>query len=215
MLLLLTISPILPIEEPAHFFFFVIINSGIKATAGGYLQSAVVGVAALFGEQALQRYFTGQGAVGIVVSVVQYVSTAISLHRERQSKRIGVSSREDHGLTLFAFIFFGLATLYMVVSLIAHSILVRSPLYRSVVLFKDQKSDLETVEETESVDNSDDAEDDQAFLSRSMQLHRRMSTSQLLKDDPIMTWKIAKMNVLYNTSVCLVYVVTLVCLNTL
>ena len=40
---------------------FFVINSGIHATAGGYLQSTVVGVAALFGEQALQRleYFTG------------------------------------------------------------------------------------------------------------------------------------------------------------
>src|SRR5260370_16415934 len=95
--------------------------------------------------------------------------------------------------------------------------LVRSALYRSVVLFKDQKGDTETIEETESVDsnNSDDTEDDQVFLSRSMELHRRMSTSQLLKHDSVITWKIAKMNVLYNASVCLTYVVTLVRLNTL
>jgi len=186
--------------------------------AGGYLQSAVIGVTALFGEQALQRYFTGQGAVGIVVSIVQYVSTAISVHGGEEQEQ-----EDDHSLTLFGFIFFGLATLYMVVSLIAHSTLVRTPLYRSVVLFKDQKVDPETVDDVvvgdsvESVDNdngnSDDGtENDQAFLSRSIQLHRRMSiTSQLVKDDDsiVTTWKIAKMNVLYNASVCLVYVVTL------
>ena len=151
MLLLLTISPILPIQDGILFFFFIIINSGIQATAGGYLQSAVVGVAALFGEQALQRYFTGQGAVGIVVSIVQYVSTAISLRRERQMRRIGITFKQDGSLTLFAFIFFGLATLYMVISLIAHFTLVRSPLYCSVVLFKDQKDVLETTEEIESL----------------------------------------------------------------
>ena len=37
-----------------------------------------------------------------------------------------------------------------------------------------------------------------------------MTMSQLLKDDPTITWKIVKANVLYNTSVCLIYLVTLV-----
>ena len=117
-----TTSHNIPPTTHPRWDIFVIINSGIQATVGGYFQSAVVGVAALFGEQAPRRYFTGQGAVRIVVSIVQHVSTAISLQRERQMRRIG--SHQDGSLTLPAFIFFGLVTLYMVISLIAHFTLV-------------------------------------------------------------------------------------------
>ena len=129
-------------------------------------------------------------------------------------RRIGITFKQDGSLTLFAFIFFGLATLYMVISLIAHFTLVRSPLYCSVVLFKDQKDVLETTEETEPLisgealgnSNRDDTEDDQAFLSN----HRRMGASQLLKDYSTITWKIVQANVLYKTSICSIYLVTLV-----
>ena len=60
--------------------------------------------------------------------------------------------------------------------------------------------------------NRDNTEDDQAFLSKTIKLLRQMTTSQLLKDDPMITWKLVKANVLYNMSVCLTYLVTLVCL---
>ena len=102
----------------------------------------------------------------------------------------------------------------MVISLIAHFTLVRSPLYCSVILFKDQKDVVDTTEETEPLisgealgnSNRDDAEDDQAFLSK----HRRMGASQLLKDYSTITWKIVQANVLYKTSICSIYLVTLV-----
>ena len=188
------------------FFLFVIINSGIQAIASGYLESAVVGVTALFGEQALQWYFTGT-----VVSIVRYVFTASLLHRER---RIGLTFKQDGSLALFVFIFFWSGTLHTVISLIAHFTLVRSPLYCSVILFKDQKDVVDTTEETEPLisgealgnSNRDDTEDDQAFLSN----HRRMGTSQLLKDNSTITWKIVQANVLYKTSICSIYLVTLV-----
>ena len=44
----LSLRGLLPYTTHPRWDTFVIINSGIKATAGGYLQSAVVGVAALF-----------------------------------------------------------------------------------------------------------------------------------------------------------------------
>ena len=60
MLIILTVSPILPFTG-GTFFSIIILNGIIQSAAGSYFQTAVVGIGALFGAGALQSLFSGQG----------------------------------------------------------------------------------------------------------------------------------------------------------
>lgn len=183
----LAVSPLLPMHRGV-FFSFVILNGMLQACAGSFLQSAVVGLAALFGSELIATMFTGQAVVGIVVSTVQYIAAASA------SPKVPAPSSPSTGLSLFAFIFFGLASGYMVLFLAMHSYLLRLPAYQSVIGSLDQRQGMIVEEEAEDLE-------DEPFLGRSIELQAPGSVSIV---------HVAKSNAIYNLTVAWVFIVTLV-----
>jgi solute carrier family 29 (equilibrative nucleoside transporter), member 1/2/3 len=200
MLFLLATSPILPLEG-GFFFFFVIFNSMIQASAGSYLQTAVAGLGALFGPQILQYAFTGQAAVGVIVSVVQYISLAVSLGGDNFQDGTSAIQNEisKTSLSSSAFIFFGIATGYMILSLAAHALLIRMPAYLAII--KPFEQPREVLGEEEPSDNFLDQSENQPFLSGIIDV-------QFPRKGNI--WEVANMNIVYNIAVAYAFVVTLV-----
>ena len=189
--ILLALSPILPIEG-ATFFTFVILNGMVQACAGSFLQSAVVGLTALFGSDALAAMFTGQAVVGVGVSAVQYVSAATTSSLPPPH----VTAGEPIDLSIFAFIFFSLAGGCMVLSAVIHAHLRRLPFYHTVVdPFERQKG---MIVEEEVGDG--DVRENEPFLARSVELQVPASIS---------VKRMARKNALYNFTVAWVFIVTL------
>lgn len=189
--MLLALSPTLPIDGGA-FFAFAIFNGMLQACAGSFLQSAVAGLTALFGPDALAAMFTGQAMVGVCVSAVQYISAATSL----RSPPPHSESEEPEQLSIFAFVFFGLASVCMILSAAIHSYLRRLPLYHAVVdSFKHLN---ETAVEGEA--GHGNATEDEPFLAHSTELEVPAS---------IRIARIARVNALYNFAIAWVFIVTL------
>lgn len=119
--------------SPGIFFAFVIVNGIAQAAAGSYLQTAVVAIASLFGPTAMQSVMSGQAAVGVVVSGVQVLSAAASIH----GARIAAANAEPYDAgaaeARSAFLFFGLSTIFLIATIGAHAWLVRMPAYQLVV----------------------------------------------------------------------------------
>lgn len=193
--LLLAISPIMPLHRGV-FFAFVILNGILQSAAGSFLQSAVVGLTSLFGPEAMATMFTGQAVVGVAVSAVQYLSAASS-SKPTLSKPSPEAVVENVDLSLFAFVFFGLASGYMALALAAHSYLLRLPSYHAVVDPIEQRKGLIAEDEAEEPDDLED----EPFLAHSV---------DMLVPGTVSIKHIAKVNVVYNFSVAWVFIITLV-----
>lgn len=111
------------------FFAFVMLNAIGQAIAGSYLQTSVIAVASLFGPTAMQALMSGQAAVAVAVSGVTVVSSALSLREKPSPQALADSEPEAKA----AFMFFGLSTLFYLVSAGAHIWLTRLPAYHNIL----------------------------------------------------------------------------------
>jgi len=111
----------------AAFALFVVANGAAQAAAGGYFQTSLMAVASLFGPGAVQAMIAGQAAVAVVVSGVQVISAASSISG-RPADYQGDGSAEEKA----AFIFFGMSTVFLVMSYFAHEWMLRTPAYDRV-----------------------------------------------------------------------------------
>lgn len=189
--MLLALSPILPIEGLA-FFTFAIFNGMLQACAGSFLQSAVVGLTSLFGPGALAAMFTGQAVVGVCVSVVQYASAATSSWFPPPLSK----AAESTNLSIFAFVFFGLASGSMILSITIHSYLRHLPLYHTIVDPVGQQNRTTLRDEVRDGDGLED----EPFLSPGVEPRAPPS---------IKIRRVAKMNALYNFTLAWDFIVTL------
>ncbi|TFK43275.1 nucleoside transporter-domain-containing protein [Crucibulum laeve] len=115
------------VVSPGLFFAFVLLNGAVQATAGAYLQTAIVAVASLFGPLAVQAMMSGQAAVAVAVSGVQVLSAATSVWGKPRTY-VSDGSAEERA----AFLFFTLSTLFLLISAGAHAWLVSMPIYKTV-----------------------------------------------------------------------------------
>lgn len=178
---------------PGLFFAFVLLNGVAQASAGAYLQTAVVAVASLFGHTAMQAVMAGQAAVGVVVSGVQVMSAAASTRSagaEQMSAHMPSEPEEES-----AFIFFALSTLFLVVTIGVHSWLISLPAYKALAR--------QTAPPVPHRSSGDDLDEARSFLAPS---HAGKS------DVKHFMWRLAKTNVEYNLAVAYVFVVSLVSL---
>lgn len=115
------------------FFSFVLLNAISQAAAGAYLITSVVAVSSLFGPIAMQSVMSGQAAVGVIISGVQVLSAAGSI-RDGPGKS-GATPQEDDGdpAAKSAFVFFGLSTVFLLATTVAHGWLVHMPEYKAVI----------------------------------------------------------------------------------
>ncbi|KAF9569415.1 hypothetical protein CPC08DRAFT_678185 [Agrocybe pediades] len=186
--LLFTVSTFFT-PSPAIFFAFILFNGSVQGTVGAYLQTSVIAVASLFGPLAVQSMMSGQAAVAVAVSGVQVISSAISVYGKPMTYKSDGSAEERS-----AFLFFALSTMFLVFSLMAHRWLVRTPAYQQVAgsLEKYTKGVNLRAQEDESTGL---VTGDEVVVS--------------LSNEKANTFRVARMNIIYEVAVAYVFIVTL------
>ncbi|PPR03830.1 hypothetical protein CVT26_000828 [Gymnopilus dilepis] len=175
--------------SPGIFFAFILFNGAAQATAGAYLQTSVIAVASLFGPRAVQSVMSGQAAVAVAVSGVQVISAYASVHGKPRTF-VGDGSAEERSARWF----FSLSTLFLLFSLVAHTWMVRTPIYQHVA------ASLETERKVQGDAGHD--EERRGLVSG----HAHTSS---LSSDRANSIRVAKLNVIYEIAVAYVFVVTL------
>jgi len=132
---------------------------------------------------------SGQAAVAVVISLIQVISTALSLD-DKLVERTEEEGRaaEENSASLFFFV----TTLVMLVALLTHAYLVRMPIYRNVAAPFEAGNVIETEEE------------------QGLMTHTVDSLREIEPVLPIDPREVAKSNMAYNLSIAFVFVVTLV-----
>ncbi|KAF8062185.1 nucleoside transporter-domain-containing protein [Lyophyllum atratum] len=166
--LVLTISTFLKLA-PGLFFVFILVIGVAQAALDSHLQTSVVAVASLFGSQAVQAVMSGQAAVATAVSAVQQASARV---------------------------FFALSTFFLVISALAHSMLVEKPIYKAVV------APLEHA----LVRDMGNADERRLLASSTGQIDFISEKARILR--------VAKTNIIYELAAAYVFIVTLVLLPT-
>lgn len=194
-LLTLCLSPFIT-SSPTPFFSFVLLNATFQASAGAMLQSALVALASLFGPYAIQGFFAGQAAIGVLVSLTQYITTSIALGAKR-----GTSTGDDaedmrKRATTSAFLFFSVSTAFLVFAFLLYRWLTRLRVYKEVV---DPVTFV--VEESEEEEDSPEPGEHGHLLAVQVE-------SQLKSDVSILN--VARVNMSYNFAVAYVFIITLV-----
>lgn len=153
-----------------------------------YLQTSAVGTASLFGPAAVQALMSGQAAVAVVVSGTQLLSAATSLWgTPREQFYVTGDGRAEERA---AFLFFGLATIFLFATTGAHAWLTTMPVYKAVM-------------RPSEVDNAT-AEERQGLFSAGLGGGRGVI------DSKSKIWRVAKANAIYEAAVAYVFIVTLV-----
>ncbi|KAI0921408.1 hypothetical protein AcW1_004606 [Taiwanofungus camphoratus] len=178
---------------PGLFFVFVLLNGIIQAAAGSYLQTAVVAVASLFGPKAMQATMSGQAAVGVAVSGVQALSSAISVH-SAPSPQVAPLAASRTPEEISASIFFGLSTAFLLASEGVHAWMITLPAYKTLVA----RSRNHRGSGTEIAGMSDELQS----LTPDVSEHRRLSGKQQI-------FRLVKLNLPFNFSVAYVFFITL------
>ncbi|KAF7800116.1 hypothetical protein EIP86_011361 [Pleurotus ostreatoroseus] len=114
---------------PGLFFAFVLLNGIAQAAAGSYLQTSVIAVASLFGPTAIQAIMSGQAAIGVAVSAVEVLSALASIRGAASPEALEESEAEEKS----AFLFFGLSTIFLVLSVATQIFLTRLPAYKAIM----------------------------------------------------------------------------------
>lgn len=186
---------------PETFFKFVLLNAMVQAAMQAHLQCSVVAVASLFGPEAVQAVMSGQAAVAVAVSTVQLLSAAVSLAKEKnKTLALGLSfdsapPLEGQGWTpeeTSAFMFFAFSTVFLGVSLLAHSWLLRMPVYEALVIPLERKGVVGV-----------GVGERQALLGPEDSGEVGETTKERI-------WRVAKANWAYEVALAYVFVVTLV-----
>jgi solute carrier family 29 (equilibrative nucleoside transporter), member 1/2/3 len=190
---LLALTPLIPLPS-TPFVFLILSLSILLSISASYLQNGAAVLASLFGPSAMQSLMSGQGAVGILVSLVQFGTNTVAVIRERD----GHGGDEARGFRLSAGLFFGFSTLVMVGTLVSHAGLMRMRLYKSFM-----------ASHLASRVNAGEADENSPLLASG--LAEADETREETKQDGL--WDVAKMNWQYNFAVAFVFTVTLVGLS--
>ncbi|KAJ6567223.1 nucleoside transporter-domain-containing protein [Mycena vulgaris] len=186
---LLTISTFIH-TSPGVFFAFVLLNGVSQAALGAYLQTAIIVIASLFGPTAVQALFSGQAAVAVCLSGVQVFSAVASVwgqSRETISTYVSDGEPEERS----ALIFFGISTVFLIVTAAAHGWLVTMPAYKAVA---------GSLEHKKVVGENGSSDELLGLVS---------SGRNELSDDKSQILRVAKANVTFEIAVSYVFVVTL------
>ncbi|KAF8913719.1 nucleoside transporter-domain-containing protein [Gymnopilus junonius] len=175
--------------SPGIFFAFILFNGAAQATAGAYLQTSVIAVASLFGPPAVQSLMSGQAAVAVAVSGVQVISAYASVHGKPRTFASDGSAEERS-----AYWFFSLSTLFLLFSLVAHTWMIRMPVYQHVAV------SLET--ERKTAGDVGHEEERRGLVSS--------PNDTSLPSDRQNAIRVARLNISYEVAVAYVFVVTLV-----
>ncbi|GAA5966251.1 hypothetical protein JCM8115_006426 [Rhodotorula mucilaginosa] len=136
--------------NPTLFFSFLIVSAILLGASASYLQNAVVALSASFGPVYLNQILSGQGAIGFVVAMIQFVAAygAVKAAQPDDSRfdgrfrlqlrgdetvyaaAAGADAAKEVRQTAFAFFLTVLGV--ALASLAAYIVLVRLPLYRLV-----------------------------------------------------------------------------------
>jgi equilibrative nucleoside transporter 1/2/3 len=130
--------------HPMLFFVFVLANAVSQSIVCSYFTSSVVATSSYFGPCAMQAFMSGQAVVAVIISLIQVIIVVLSLdgaspYRREEEGR----TTEDNSASLFFF----LTSIGMLVALLAHSYLVRMPVYRNVAAPFEKGKVIETEEE--------------------------------------------------------------------
>ncbi|KAG8689107.1 hypothetical protein FRC11_004085 [Ceratobasidium sp. 423] len=196
----LTLSTGSSISGTSYFTLIMIIDALLGLSAS-LLSMAVVALAALFGPAAMQACFAGQAAVGVVVSFVQFMGALIA---DADSP----TGDAKPGPTI---IFFGLSTVFVLFSLMAHTALLRTPEYTEVVqkwetgkvLLVEEPGGTIYVDEEEEGGNVDDER--RGILPQTDELGVEVPQAK----ERVSIWEVAKINKLYNLAVGFCFAITL------
>ncbi|KAJ1308563.1 hypothetical protein OPQ81_004262 [Rhizoctonia solani] len=193
----LTLSTASSTSATAYFTLIMIIDALLGLSAS-LLSMAVVALAALFGPTAMQACFAGQAAVGVVVSLVQFMGALIA---DTDSP----TGDAKPGPTI---IFFGLSTAFVLLSLMAHTALLRTPEYTEFVQ-KWEAGKVLLVEEPEGTVYVDEEEEDQDEHRRILSPGDELGVEVPQVKGRVSIWEVAKINRLYNLAVGFCFAVTL------
>lgn len=127
--LFLTLTTFLTLT-PTLFFFLTLSNGILQAIFGGYLQTSVMVIGALFGPRAMQAVMSGQAAVAVIVSGVQVISSAASVWGEAPEGYDAEAVTDGKAEAAAAFKFFGLSTVFMLGTVGAYVWLRGMPAYK-------------------------------------------------------------------------------------
>ncbi|QRW15961.1 ribosomal protein 60S L18 and 50S L18e [Rhizoctonia solani] len=196
---ILTLSTISSVSGTPYFTLIMVIDAFLGLSSS-ILSVTVVALAALFGPAAMQACFAGQAAVGVVVSFVQFMGAIIA----DTDSPDGDTAKP--GPTVF---FFGLATAFVLFSLIAHSALLRTPEYTEIVQ-KWEAGKVLLVEEPGGTVYVDEEEEGRDTEEQGISV----PTDDLGIEVPqvkgrVSIWEVAKINKLYNLAVGFCFAVTL------
>ena len=179
---------------PGLFFAFVLLNGIAQAAAGSYLQTSVIAVASLFGPTAIQAIMSGQAAIGVAVSAVEVLSALASIRGAASPEALEESEAEEKS----AFLFFGLSTIFLVLSVATQIFLTRLPAYKAIM---DQYTHTkDAVTHSRHASHADDIVSPIAEVQPPSRVEKKQ---QLIR--------VAKSNVIYNIAVAYVFIITLVC----
>ncbi|KAL9936536.1 hypothetical protein V8E36_004604 [Tilletia maclaganii] len=126
------------VEVPANTYFYtILVISFILAAAVSYLQNAVVAVCSTFGPKAMSLMLTGQGVIGLSISLVQLAAAWAQSDPAVQAKvEAALLSNDDTFVdpaTAAARIFFSTGAALMTLTLIGFSLLIRSECWTEVL----------------------------------------------------------------------------------
>jgi equilibrative nucleoside transporter 1/2/3 len=199
--LVLTLSTMSGASGTSYFTLIMGIDACL-ALAASVLNTTVVALAALFGPGAMQACFAGQAAVGVIVSAVQFLGAFFS---DADSNPSGGNNQTKAGP---AAIFFGLSMAFVLLALIAHSMLLRTPEYADVRRWEAGKVLL--VEESGGAEYSDEDDAEQDVHSNMLSSVDDLGVEVPQVKGRVNIWEVAKINQSYNLAVGFCFAVTLV-----
>ncbi|KZT12879.1 uncharacterized protein LAESUDRAFT_640138 [Laetiporus sulphureus 93-53] len=177
---------------PGVFFTFVLLIGMLQASAGSYLQTAVVAVASLFGHRAMQAVMSGQAAVGVIISGVQVLSAAAST-RIAPSPQVDVVALSRTAEENSAALFFGLSTVFLVLTQFAQAWMTKLPGYRTLLARSRSRVRPPPVDSGEIPDET----------------HTLTAGGRKTMNGRVQMLRLVRLNLPYNIAVAYVFVITL------
>ncbi|KAF7980928.1 hypothetical protein HWV62_36143 [Athelia sp. TMB] len=116
----------------SFFVSFVLANSILQATANAYFQPAAIALASLFGPIAVQTVMSGQGAIGVIVSLIQVLSATASVWGTSPGTPSALAE-DGAAEARSAFAFLGLSSIFLVGVTASFAWLTVQPAYKAVI----------------------------------------------------------------------------------
>ncbi|KAG0346318.1 hypothetical protein BG004_001936 [Podila humilis] len=122
--------------NPTTYFFFALSMLSLSAISTSIVQNGMFGLASKFTGRHVQGVMLGQGMAGAGVAISQIMTQIMSPpkgHSYFDDSNFATGSggrhRKNQGLEHSAFLFFSFALGFTIVSVLAHSLLIRLPIY--------------------------------------------------------------------------------------